>query len=156
MRDSVLINTRGHEESEEFLPLRTLHHIGFVVQSIADVAESFAASISAIYDGRIIHDPIQRVYVTFLRHTCTPATALVELIAPASPDSPVQSLAAKGGGLHHLCYEVASLEECLQTHQRSEDLIVSPPRPAVAFQGRDIAWVFTKQRLLIEYLEQAK
>jgi len=148
------MNTPEQEERERLLPVRTLHHIGFVVQSIADVAEGFAASISAIYDGRIIHDPIQRVHVTFLRHTSAHTTPLVELIAPASPDSPVQSLAAKGGGLHHLCYEVRSLGECLDAHRSSEDLIVSPPRPAVAFQGREIAWVFTKQKLLIEYLEQ--
>jgi methylmalonyl-CoA/ethylmalonyl-CoA epimerase len=156
MHDSVLIHTSGQEESEEVPPVRTLHHIGFVVQSIPDVANSFGASISAIYDGRIVHDPVQRVYVTFLRHAAGQPAPLVELIAPASPDSPVQSLARKGGGLHHLCYEVPLLEEVLQAHRRSEDLIVSPPRPAVAFQGRAIAWVFTKQKLLIEYLEQEK
>jgi hypothetical protein len=35
----------------------TLHHIGFVVASISNVAEEFAASISAQWNGQIFHDP---------------------------------------------------------------------------------------------------
>ena len=42
-----------------------LHHLGFVVKSISAVADEFAASISARWDGEIIHDPIQRVRVAF-------------------------------------------------------------------------------------------
>ena len=42
-----------------------LHHLGFVVKSISTVADEFAASMSARWDGEIIHDPIQRVRVAF-------------------------------------------------------------------------------------------
>jgi methylmalonyl-CoA/ethylmalonyl-CoA epimerase len=56
--------------------------------------------------------------------------------------------------LHHLCYEVKSLEDQL-AFSRSEGAIVTrPPMPAVAFSGRRIAWVYTKNKLLIEFLER--
>jgi len=34
-------------------------------------------------------------------------------------------------------------------------VIVSPPLPAAAFDGRRIAWVVTKDKLLLEFLEAA-
>src|ERR1700734_2391450 len=76
----------------------TLHHLGFVVASIAAVAEDFAFSISAHWDGEITHDPIQRVRVTFL----TPLdlrNPVYELIEPASEASPVSNFLKKRGGL---------------------------------------------------------
>lgn len=42
-----------------------LHHLGFVVSSISAVAETFAVSMSARWDGVVTHDPIQRVRVAF-------------------------------------------------------------------------------------------
>jgi hypothetical protein len=34
----------------------TLHHLGFVVASISAVAEEFAVSMPASWDGQIVHD----------------------------------------------------------------------------------------------------
>src|SRR5271155_5428516 len=80
-----------------------LHHIGFVVSSISAVAEEFAASISARWDGEVIHDPIQRVRVAFLSPVDT-RNPVFELVEPASESSPVSNFLKKGGGLHHVCY----------------------------------------------------
>jgi methylmalonyl-CoA/ethylmalonyl-CoA epimerase len=33
-------------------------------------------------------------------------------------------------------------------------LIVRPPKPAVAFEGRRIAWMLTSGKLLVELLEK--
>ena len=49
----------------------------------------------------------------------------------------------KGGGLHHLCYEVPSIPEHLDRIRAGGGLIVSRPKPAVAFGGRAIAWALT-------------
>jgi methylmalonyl-CoA/ethylmalonyl-CoA epimerase len=62
----------------------------------------------------------------------------------------------KGGGLHHLCYEVQDLEKQLELTRSKGGLIARPPMPAEAFGGRRIAWVYTKNKLLIEYLERAE
>lgn len=129
-----------------------LHHIGIVVPQIRPVLEGFAASIGAQPDSEIIYDPLQQVFVAFMRPN-TPGPA-VELIEPAAENCPVSNLARSGGGLHHLCYEVNDLEAELEIARSHGGIVVRKPLPAVAFGGRRIAWVFTKYRLLLEYLER--
>jgi len=131
-----------------------LHHIGFVVASIADAAPGFVESLQGAWDGRIFHDPNQVVRVTFLRIQ-NGETPLLELVEPAGEASPVIPFLKKGGGLHHVCYEVASLEDQLAFSRAKGGIITRSPMPAVAFGGRRIAWVYTKNKLLVEYLEAA-
>jgi methylmalonyl-CoA/ethylmalonyl-CoA epimerase len=129
-----------------------LHHVGFVVPSIEAGIEGFTRSLGAHWDGLIFHDPIQKVKVTFLQ-TQYSSDASIELVEPAAEDSPVISFLQKGGGLHHLCYEVGDIEGELKEMRAQKGLIVKRPAPAVAFSGRRIAWVLTAQKLLLEFLE---
>jgi methylmalonyl-CoA/ethylmalonyl-CoA epimerase len=131
----------------------TLHHVGFVVGSIREEIEGFTASLGATWNGEIFDDPLQQVRVTFLQ-PAAPAEAAVELIEPTVDNSPVSRFLARGGGLHHLCYEVDDLENELKQARSRRGLVVKQPLPAVAFQGRRIAWVVTRNRLVIEYLER--
>jgi methylmalonyl-CoA/ethylmalonyl-CoA epimerase len=133
----------------------TLHHVGFVVASIADSAPQFAAVLDAEWDGVIIFDPLQSARVSFLRSKVA-SNPLLELVEPAGADSPVGKFLQRGGGLHHVCYQVSNLEEQLQRSRDKGALIVRGPAPAQAFGGRRIAWVFTPAKLLIEYLEAAR
>ena len=130
-----------------------LHHLGFVVPSISGAAEGFAASMSARWDGRVIHDPLQGVRVAFF----SPADArnpVIELVEPGSDASPVSHfLKKRGGGLHHICYEVNDLDVALREAKGTGFAIVAPPTPAVAFEGRRIAWI-NRNRLLMELLER--
>jgi len=133
----------------------TLHHLGFVVASIADSAERFTRSIRGAWDGRIIHDPFQTVHAAFLQQP-SPAEALIELLQPDGPQSRVAAFLKRGGGLHHLCYEVDALDEQLE-YSRSEGAVVTQkPVAAPAFDGRRVAWVYTRDKLLLEYLERGR
>jgi methylmalonyl-CoA/ethylmalonyl-CoA epimerase len=130
-----------------------LHHLGCVVPSISAVAGAFGASMSASWDGQIIHDPLQRVRVTFFK-PADPRNPVYELVEPAGDDSPVTKFLKKGGGLHHVCYEIDDLELGLKEAQGAGFVMVSPPKPAVAFSGRRIAWICSRNRLLMELLER--
>jgi methylmalonyl-CoA/ethylmalonyl-CoA epimerase len=132
-----------------------LHHIGFVVSNIHKEIKQFARSIGASENSRIYHDPLQKVRVSFLQTKC-PRDAQIELVEPAAPDSPVLNFLNKGGGLHHLCYEVTDLDAHLSKMRKGGAVIVKPPLPAVAFENRRIGWVFTRQKLLLEFLEEGK
>ena len=132
-----------------------LHHLGFVVKSISDIAEEFAASISARWNDEITHDPVQRVRVAFFSPV-DPRNPVFELVEPASETSPVSNFLKKGGGLHHVCYEIDDLESGLSEARSAGLVIVATPAPAVAFGGRRIAWVCSKSRLLVELLERGK
>jgi methylmalonyl-CoA/ethylmalonyl-CoA epimerase len=129
-----------------------LHHVGYVVRSIKETADRFAQSVAASWDQKIIQDPLQDAKVAFLAGIVQ-EFPLVELVEPGSEASPVTNFLKKGGGLHHLCYEVESLDKQLEFSQTIGGMIVRPPLPAVAFAGRRIAWVYTKDRLLLEFLD---
>lgn len=131
----------------------TLHHLGFVVPSITAAAAEFAMFMSASWDGQIFHDPLQRVRVAFFR-AADVGNPVFELVEPADEASPVSSFVKKTGGLHHVCYEIDDLESVLREAQRLGLVMVSGPTPAVAFAGRRIAWVCSKSRLLMEFLER--
>ena len=129
------------------------HHVGYAIASITSTGKDFANSLGADWDGQIIHDPLQEARVAFLR--CGgPDSPAVELIAPAGEKSPLHKFVAKGGGLHHVCYEVDSLDAQLKQSRGVGCLVVKDPMPAIAFGGRRIAWVYTRQKLLVEYLER--
>jgi len=136
----------------EGLPLEVrLHHVGFVVRNIESQMAGFTSSIFATSSSRIFHDPLQKVRVAFL-HPLDPTGPLIELVEPAADDSPVERFLKKGGGLHHLCYEVRELNDHLRKMRARGAVMVKPPHPAVAFENRSIAWVMTKDKLLLEFL----
>jgi methylmalonyl-CoA/ethylmalonyl-CoA epimerase len=138
----------------KFRALR-IHHIGFVVDSIERTGKDFAESLALVWDQHVFRDPLQKVSVTFMK-SADRVEPQIELIEPAGEDSPVRSFLLKGGGLHHLCYEVPNLEAQLELSRAQGGKLVRPPMPAVAFDGRRIAWVYGKQKLLIEFLESQK
>ena len=145
--------TSGTDAGSNLRDVARLHHVGFVVASILNEVDGFAHSIQASWNETIIHDPQQKARVTFLQPACS-TDALIELVEPAGDGSPVLQFLQNGGGLHHLCYEVPDLEACLEQMRRAGAVIVRRPRPAVAFANRRIAWTITKQKLLLEFLEQ--
>jgi methylmalonyl-CoA/ethylmalonyl-CoA epimerase len=136
-----------------WVPHGNFHHVGFVVPSIKRTIQGFVSSLEADWDGVVIHDPGQKVRVTFLQSR-NAADPLFELIEPADEDSPVTAAVKKGGGIHHVCYVVDSMDEQLARCLEQRAIIVRRPTPAVAFGGRKIAWVYTRNKLLIEYLER--
>jgi len=133
-----------------------LHHLGFVVSSISAVGEEFAASMSAHWDSKIVYDPIQRVWVSFFGPSDA-RNPVYELVEPAGHDSPVSTFLRKGGGLHHVCYEIDDLERTLTEARLAGFVVLTDPAPAVAFSGRKIAWICSraKNRLFVELLERS-
>src|SRR5579859_7091487 len=100
-----------------------MHHVGFVVTSIAESASPLATALSLAWDGVVIHDPLQFANVTFLASDFADGST-IELIEPAGPRSPVRKFAEAGGGLHHVCYEVDDLLEQLIRSQAAGGTLV--------------------------------
>ena len=139
------------EQASEEISL-ALHHIGFVVAEIRSSIQAFRASLGAAWNGLVYEDPKQKVKVAFL--ITQPSQGQIELVEPASDDSPVTKfLRERGGGLHHLCYEVQDLEQALAAFKSRGAVLAKRPLPAVAFDGRRIAWIVTAEKLLVELLE---
>ena len=81
--------------------------------------------------------------------------AEIELIAPLSEESPITAMLKKsgGGGAYHLCFETNDIDQALVHAKNNGCLIASPAVPAVAFNGRRIAWIYTPTRQLFELVE---
>lgn len=135
------------------MPEPSLHHVGYVVSSIAESIDRWQMAISAVSTSVTFDDPIQRARVIFL--DLPPGGAVkIELVEPLGSESPVAKFVEKGGGLHHLCFEVDDIDSQIQKMRGLKAMLVRKPQPAVAFAGRRIAWMQTRERMLVEYLER--
>lgn len=153
MAKKNLTNQTGVESTSSAKPM-TLHHVGFVVASIHQVGFKFAESLGTQWNNEIIHDPLQGARVAFL-HPAGPETPAVELVEPDGEDSQLHNFLRRGGGLHHVCYEVDCLDKQLVQSRSAGGVVVRKPLPAAAFGKRLIAWVYTREKLLLEYLERS-
>lgn len=124
------------------------HHVGVAVQRIADSVSLLQGLAGATLEGGPVTDPQQGVNIQFLRL----GDLRVELLEPAAAPSPLDGILKRGISLYHVCYEVDDLESQLDSMVSAGARLVSPPKPAVAFNQRRVAFVMA-QNLMIELLE---
>lgn len=123
--------------------------------SIAEEIDRWRLALSAIGVTEIYEDEIQRARVAFLDLPPDGLTK-VELVEPMGADSRVAGFLEKGGGLHHLCFEVDDIERQISQMKMQKAMLLRRPQPAVAFGGRRIGWMLTREKMLVEYLERAQ
>ncbi|HZF20092.1 MAG TPA: VOC family protein [Burkholderiales bacterium] len=132
----------------------SMHHIGFAVSDIGKKADAYVQTLGYKIETGIIHDPLQQAYVQFLRFPGD--RVYLELVQPDGPESKLSQAVSKGGGLHHVCYATGDIEGACRELREAGMFLISPPVPAVAFNGRRIAWLMGKDRLLTELVERGK
>lgn len=131
----------------------TFHHLGVAVKSIPKAIPVYQDLFGYELVSGPFDDPIQRVSVCFLGRQAA-GEIVIELVAPLGDDTPINRILAKGGGPYHTCYEVDGIDGKLSELSSKKCIIVSQPVPAVAFNGRRIAWLFTPTQQLVELLER--
>jgi methylmalonyl-CoA/ethylmalonyl-CoA epimerase len=130
-----------------------LRHVGVAVPSLDPATDTLATLFGYRVISGPFDDPIQKVSVNFLTQSDNDV-AEIELIAPLGQDSPINAMLAKsGGGAYHLCFETTDIEQALVHAKDNGCIVVSGPVPAVAFNGRRIAWIYTRSRQLFELVE---
>jgi len=124
------------------------HHIGVACRDIEKEIRAFA-TIGYRLEGERFSDPLQKIHGCFL---AGPGPRL-ELLAPMDDTSPVMSWLHKGVKMYHQAYEVESIEAAITALVADHAVVVSAPKPAVAFGGCKIAFLLCPNFLLIELLE---
>lgn len=124
------------------------HHVGVAVPQIETAAERFRSVFGAIADSPILHDPQQGVYIQFLKF----GNAKVELLAPAGGNSPVDAMLRRGISIYHVCFEADDFDKRIEDWVKAGAILVSPPKPAVAFDQRRVAFVMCLG-LMVELVE---
>jgi methylmalonyl-CoA/ethylmalonyl-CoA epimerase len=129
-----------------------LHHVGIVTPVIEEQRAFYVDVLKYRQITAVIHDPIQTAFVQFF--AIPGADHYIELVAPDSESSKLQRAARKGLPLNHLCYSCENTAEALSFLKESGCMMISDIVPAVAFDGRSIAWVMSPDGLLIELVER--
>ena len=117
-----------------------LHHIGIVVKNIQDSLGELTQFLS--FESTTIPAlvPSQKVNVCFLKTN----NVYIELIEPAEENSPLSTFTAKGGGFHHICFEVNDIhKEVEKMVKNSARLVVKPVK---GFDDRLIAFLLLNMK----------
>lgn len=131
-----------------------LHHIGIASENLEKTIQHHESLFNLHPITEVVDDPIHKVSVVLLSNPEGDIT--IELIAPLTEDSPVSNILRRGIHLYHLCYSVEDLEKTLKEARKQNSLIISGPAPAKLYGGRRIAFVYTADGYIVEFLEEER
>ena len=130
----------------------TLHHVGIVVSNIEEQRRFYVDHLGYGERTAVIHDPLQTAYVQFF--SIPGSDHYLELVAPDGENSRLQNASRKGIPLNHLCYACDEIAATFDALWNAGCFRISAPTPAVAFDGRPVAWLMTPDKLLIELVQR--
>ena len=121
------------------MTVEKIEHIGIAVESIEAVLPYYRDCLGLEYKGSELVAG-QKVRVAFLQL----GESRIELIEPATEDSPVAKfLAKRGPGIHHVAIRVDNIEEALKQHEDSGARLIDR-EPRTGAHNTRIAFVHPK------------
>jgi methylmalonyl-CoA/ethylmalonyl-CoA epimerase len=141
-----------------------LHHIGLVVPRISTLVQALE-SLGFHAQTEEEPDPVQLVSARFVA-LGREQDLYIELLEPDQATSPIsQFLSKRGGGLHHLCFQVEDIDTAAEELVREGAQMVCAPVDCVGYDrsfnlechpATRIAFFLLAGVLLIELLEEGK
>ena len=115
--------------------VKRIDHIAVVVQSL-DAALAFYRDMLGIQPSQVIDFPREGVKIAFLP-LGGPGGSEIELLEPTDPNTGVgRFLHKRGEGMHHICLEVADIDQALAELQAAgAELLDTAPRPTAEGRG---------------------
>ena len=112
-----------------------LHHIGIVVKNIQESLGELANYLN--FESTTVPYLVdsQKVNICFLKTN----GVFLELIEPAQENSPISDFVKKGGGFHHLCFEVDDIHLELEKMKKNGARVIV--NIVKGFEDRLIAFV---------------
>lgn len=130
--------------------VKKIQHIAIAVPNLDEAVRIYRDILGLEYIGEETISG-QKVRAAFFRVGDT----RIELLEPASPDSPIRAFIEKrGGGLHHIALEVEDIRSAIQTLQeRGVDMLT--PAPEKGTHGGLIAFAHPKSfsNVLVELIQ---
>jgi len=132
-------------EGEAFI----FHHIGYCVPSLKQAARDLVM-FGFCLKGGVVKDHMRRVEIQLLG--CS-GMRFLELVAPLGTDSPISSILGRSGPMgYHVCFEVLDMDLAIDKLRQAKYKIIQKRSPAIAFAGRDVAFLYNSDLGLIELL----
>jgi methylmalonyl-CoA/ethylmalonyl-CoA epimerase len=106
--------------------------------------------------GEPVFDPEQNVHLAMCNHKSQPA---LELIWPGNLKGPIDALVQRHayGIIYHPCYATGNLAAALAAFEANgvTPICVSPPKPALLFNGKKVSFYNISGVGLVEILEDS-
>lgn len=112
------------------------HHIGIAVRNIEKELQNYMNILDIEITGGIVFDSNQSARLCMLTLRDGTQFELVE-------GTPVEKYLKKGVQMYHACYEVADIDEEIGRLEQKHSIVVSGPSPAVLFNGKKVAFLYT-------------
>lgn len=124
------------------------HHIGVACQNIEEEMLTYR-KLGYSQQGNLFEDEMQRIRGVFMDNSGTQ----VELLEPLRNDgSPIHSFLDKGIHMYHQGFICPNVVDTALSFVDDGCIIVSPAKPAVAFNGRKVCFLMLPNRMLIELI----
>jgi len=130
-----------------------LDHVGIAVVSIEKAAQRLESLFGYRRATEVIVNTRQRVRVAFLEKE---GSLPLKLIEPWGPESSLRAFAARGGGLHHLCFRCNAVDSELVRLRELGVRLLAGPEPGEAFDNENIAFVYAGDGLNVELIDTVR
>lgn len=128
----------------------TFHHIGLACTDL-DRESFYQGALGYTPEGPDFEDPIQGIRGRFL----VGLGPRLELVSPLRPGGVLDPWIERGTKMYHLAFLVKDLPVELERMQAFRARLVTGPVHAVAFGGRDIAFLMLPSMMLVEHIQDA-
>jgi len=129
-----------------------IDHIGIVVKDIKKAVNLYKEVYKLELKSEIIYDSTQHVMLAMMQ---TANTFQVELIQPIDNKSPSFDFLNKGGGIHHLCFQVENINDSISELTTQKHLLFKKPVRASLLGNHKIAFLYSKEnKQIIELVEK--
>ena len=123
-----------------------LHHIGYVVKDI----EQYEKGLLFEKKVKELFDPVQNSKMALYSNF---NDSFIELIQPVNEQSFTYNYLQKNGSsYHHLCYELASVNDLLAVAKEQKFILIKGPLPAILFDNREVWFYFTRNKQIVEFV----
>jgi methylmalonyl-CoA/ethylmalonyl-CoA epimerase len=116
--------------------VRGVHHVALAVEDLDEAVAVYRRLFDAEIEleGRMEEQGVDAVYLRV-------GDGRVELVSPLDADTPVgRFLAKRGPGMHHIAFEVDSIEDAIDELTERGAVVIDPePRPGLG--GKRVAFV---------------
>ncbi len=129
------------------------HHVGYLVENLDEAVNEFQI-LGYEVKRKKIFDEARRVYLCFMENN----GLVVELVCPAEDCKLFSKLAKRiGNAPYHICNITegggGTISEVCEELQKRGFIMVLPPEPAKAFNGKSVAFMMGRATGLMEILE---
>lgn len=125
-----------------------LHHTAYLVRDLAAASKKWEM-LGATVELASTLVSADQVHVSFLRFQ----GGRIELVEPGV-GSPVKVAGADRGHPDHICFRCDNFDEMIAGARESGGIVVRPPVPSEAFDGKRMAFVLYRALGLVEWVER--